>query len=198
MSELDLTLPGGQSLSHLLGATKQTLASGLTDKVLAHAVRSDSAELAAWAKTASWSGMPDVIASHLMGFLQQDALGIFIGAWSKSAELLRCASESQAHPADTSSVALTQHDFSYSMQPAIDVLLDGKRLGAIPFTIQLQCEVDGLELMLQAGELKAIRCGTCNLSAGIDCAGQAIWHYPAREINLPGEFRFTKPVRLAS
>jgi hypothetical protein len=186
----------GASLQSFFSVTEAELSKGLTDKVLLDAARSDTKELADWAGSAKWTGMAPELGHHLAGFLQDDTVDIFAGVWGKCYELKQCIDESRTHPRDTTAVALTDHDFTYELKPTVDVLVDGVRLGAIPFAVSLTCQVSGLELQVRNGGIAGVRTGAADAVAEITCATSTVWHRDLGRINLPGRLKFKGPVRI--
>jgi len=195
MMRLEVT-ENGASLQSFFSVTESDLSKGLTDKVLANAARSDTKELAEWAGSAKWSGMATDLGHHLTGFLQGNTVDIFAGAWAKCTELKQCLEESRTHPSDTTSVVLTDHDFTYELKPAVDILVDGVRLGAIPFGVTLTCQVSALELQVRGGAISGVRAGSADGAAEVTCAANTIWHRDLAHVKLPGALQFKNPIRL--
>lgn len=186
----------GSSLQGFLEVTDGQLSQALTDKVLQDAARSGTTELADWAGKTNWAGMSTELGHHVAGFLQDDAVDVFAGAWGKCFELKQSLEESRAHPRDTTAVALTDHDFTYELNPSVDVLVDGVKVGTIPFLVTLSCEVNGLELQVRNGAIAGVRTGSVDGTAEIACARNTIWQRELVHVDLPGRLRFKNPVRI--
>ncbi len=140
--------------------------------------------------------MPDELGHHLAGFLQDDAVDIFAGAWGKCYELKKCLEESRVNPRETAAVGLTDHDFTYELSPSVDILVDGVKLGSIPFQVTLSCQVSALELQVRNGAVAGIRTGSADGTAEIACARNSIWQRDLAHIDLPGKLRFKNPIRI--
>lgn len=196
MTSIEVT-ENGRSLQSFLEVTEAELTQSLDKKVLADATRSDTKELAGWAERAKWDGMPQELGHHVAGFLQDDAVDIFAGAWGKCYELRKCLEESRANPRETTAVALTDHDFTYELSPTVDILVDGVKLGAIPFLVTLSCQVSGLELQVRNGAIAGLRTGSADGTAEIACARNTIWQRDLAHVNLPGKLRLKNPIRLS-
>lgn len=195
MTAIRLT-ENGNTIQSFLSITEADLSKGLTDEVLLDAARGDTKEFADWVSGTKWTGMPTELAHRLVGFLQEDPVEIFADAWAKGSALRKCAEESRAHPDDATSVFLTSHDFTYQVKPTIDVLLDGVKIGAFPFTASLTFEVSGVELQIKDGAITGVRAGTANCTAEIACAKSTIWHTDLTRVNLPGRLQLKKPLRI--
>jgi hypothetical protein len=195
MTSIEVT-ESGRSLQNFLEVTEEQLAHSLNEKVLADAARSDTKELAIWVERAKWDGMPQELGHHVAGFLQDDAVDVFAGAWGKCYELKKCLEESRTNPRETSVVALTDHDFTYELSPTVDILVDGVKLGAIPFLVTLSCQISGLELQVRNGAIAGVRTGSADGTAEIACARNAIWQRDLAHISLPGKLHFKNAIRL--
>jgi hypothetical protein len=195
MTSIEVT-ESGRSLQNFLEVTEEQLAHSLNEKVLADAARSDTKELASWVERAKWDGMPQELGHHVAGFLQDDAVDVFAGAWGKCYELKKCLEESRTNPRETSVVALTDHDFTYELSPTVDILVDGVKLGAIPFLVTLSCQISGLELQVRNGAIAGVRTGSADGTAEIACARNTIWQRDLAHVSLPGKLHFKNAIRL--
>jgi len=186
----------GATVQTFLGATQAAVSAGMTKDVVHAAAKKDSAKLAEWVQTTTWDGMQSDLTQKLTGFLQDDAVGIFADVWGRCVELKHCVDDTRRDSALTSAVVLADHDFTYTLEPEVDVLVDGVKLGRFPFHVELTCTVAGLELQVQHGAIAAIRCGHCDGTAAISLAGTQIWQRTLAHLDLPGELRLTKPLPL--
>lgn len=191
------TTVDGRTLQEFLNVSREELAARMNSDTLVRAARDNEMEFANWMATTHWPHLTDQVADHLCGFLQENVVTIFAGAWSKYVELRRCAKETREDTKSTTDVALAEHDFKWEIDPDIDVLLNGVKVASIPFTIELACTVIGLELSLRQGSVYRVRGGRCNCKAGISCSGFPIWDRSLAGVDLPGELRLTHPVSLA-
>jgi hypothetical protein len=192
--DLDETIDG-QTLKTFLGVTREELEARLDSKTLVAAARDEGKKFNRWMAQTNWQGLPAGVADHVCGFLQENAVGVFAEAWGKYAELKRCARETRKE-GTTMDVSLASHDFTYELEPHVDVLLNGVKVAEIPFKIELTCEVNGLDLFLKQGCVYQIRNGKCDCKAGIRCAKTVVWTCKLADVNLPGALHLSKPISL--
>jgi len=192
--KLDATIDG-QTLEKFLGVTREELETNLDSKTLVASARDEHKQFSRWMAQTKWQGLPAAVADHVCGFLQEDLVGVFAGAWSKFAELNRCAKETRKE-GTTSDISLASHDFTYEIKPHVEVLLDGVAVAEIPFTIGLTCEVSGLDLFLKLGSVYQIRSGKCDCNADIRCGETVVWTRKLADVNLPGVVHLSKPIPL--
>ena len=192
--DLDTTI-NGQSLQDFLGVTRKELEASLDSKTLVAAARDEGKQFSRWMNATEWQGLSQGVADHVCGFLQDDLVGVFAGAWSKFSELRKCARETRKE-GTTMDVSLASHDFTYEIEPLVDVLLDGVKVAEIPFKIELTCEVNGLDLFLKQGCVYQVRSGKCDCKAEIYCAEKLVWTRTLASVNLPGELHLSRPITL--
>jgi len=186
----------GRTLQEFLAITQQELASRMNSDMLVAAAQDKKKQFSEWMSLTHWPHLSDQVAENLCGFLQENVVGIFAGAWSKYAELRKCAKETREDPNSTIDVSLADHEFTYAVAPAVDILLNGEKVASIPFSIEVTCKVSGLVLSLKQGAVYRVRTGKCNCTTQILCAGYSVWDHPLANIDLPGELRLSKPVTL--
>jgi hypothetical protein len=167
----------------------------MDSKMLLTAARREGKQFNSWMAQTKWQHLPEGVADHVCDFLQENLVGVFAGAWTKFAELKECARETRKD-GGTMDVSLADHDFTYEMQPHVDVLLNGAKVAEIPFKIELTCAVSGLDLFLKQGCVYQVRSGKCDCKADISCAETVVWTRKLAGVNLPGELRLSKPIPL--
>lgn len=187
----------GRPLRSLLSVTREELAARLDSDTLVAAARDNEKKFASWMVSTHWPQLTGRVADHLLGFLEENVVTIFAGAWSKYAELRKAARETLEAEKSTVDVALADHDFTWSIRPEIDVLLNGSQVASIPFTIELACAVSALELSLCKGAINRVSSGKCSCKAQISCADfPPVWERPLAGVDLPGELRLTHPITI--
>jgi hypothetical protein len=187
----------GSTLQSWMGATESSLAERLSPKLLKKAAQSDRERAKGWLTVLGHKRISDRVADKVCGLLQEDAVGVIAGAWSKYAELKRCARETLSDPGEPAVVGLAEHAFTYGFTPSVTVKLDGVKVAEIPFSIVVTCTVTGLQLELVDGCVRKVLVGSCEGKGTIRCANTVIWERPLVHVDLPGEMRLRKPIRLA-
>jgi len=188
----------GRKLKDFLNVTKAELAQKLDGHKLLEAEGDEKKQLIARMAETQWRLLPDQVAEHVCGFLEDNVVDIFAAAWSQFYELKRHARETRDDAKTTMDVALADHDFTYEMEPSVELLLDGVPVKTIPFRVAMTCTVEGLVLGLKQGAVYRVRSGHANSNAEIRCAGKVVWERPLFGTNLPGELRLAKPLVLAA
>jgi hypothetical protein len=185
----------GMTLSQFAGMTADAVSDGLTKDALRSAAATDSEKLGAWVKTAKLDNVSGLVGQRLVGALQDDMGSIFAGVWSDCVELKRSAEETKTK-SEPSTVVLTEHEFSYEVQPEVDVYVGQVEIGGFKFVVKLLCTVSALAVELKQGCVTAVRAGSCKGGAEITLAGQSIWKREFAHADLPGELKLKEPLRL--
>jgi hypothetical protein len=188
---------GASTLQSWMGAREAALAERLCPKLLKKAAQSDREHVKGWLTVAGQKGISGCVAGKVCGMLQEEAVGVITGVWGKYAELKRCARETLSDPGEPAVVGLAEHSFSYGFAPSVTVKLDGVKVAEIPFLIGVTCTLTSLKLELVDGCVRRVLVGSCEGKGTIRCADTVIWERPLMHVDLPGEMRLRKPIRLA-
>ena len=187
----------GHTLQEFLHVTREELAAHIDTSAVSHAAEAAGSSLQKLPEQLSkWPQLSGTLAEHLCGFLQENAVTVFAGAWATYAELRKQARETLEDKSSSATVALGDHDFTWAVDPAIDVLWNGQRMFTLPLGIEMACTVSGLELTLREGAIHAISSGKCNSRTNILCAGYPMWERTLVNVDLPGTLRLAEPIAL--
>jgi hypothetical protein len=194
---IDSTLDG-RKLKEFLNVTKAEIAERLDGRALVEATNNEKEKLIGRMAETQWKLLPDQVAEHLCNFLGENVIDIFAAAWSQLYQLKKYARETREDPKTTIDVELAHHEFTYEMNPSVELLLDGVPVTTIPFHVAMTCTIDGLVLGLKEGAVYCVRSGHCDTDAEIRCADMVVWERPLFRTDLPGELTLTKPLVLAA
>src|SRR5215472_16893696 len=109
---IDATLDGVR-LKDFLNVSKAEIAEKLDGHALVDAANDKKKQLIARMAEAQWKLLPDQVAEHVCGFLEENVVDIFAAVWSQLYELKRHARETRDHAKTTIDVTLADHDFTY-------------------------------------------------------------------------------------
>ena len=191
-------ISNGRTLEQMLQVSKELLTAQIGGGEVMKSIRDEQPEFSSWMEETHWSGLSDAIASHLCGYLQRNIVSIFAEAWSKFAELRKQVLKTNHDERATTCVGLADHEFTYEIKPCLEIELNGKKVGEIPFTISALFDVTGLELGLHKGCVTYVRTGRCEVSGTLQLVEKTLWHSPSATFDLPGEFHLMNPIRLVS
>jgi hypothetical protein len=192
------TTVDGKKLKDFLNVTRAAIAQKLDGRTLLESAGNEKKQLIARMAETQWNLLPDQVAEHVCGFLEENVVDIFAATWSQMYQLQKHARETRDDPKTSIDVTLTDHDFTYKLEPALELLLDGVPVKSIPFCVAMTCTVEGLVLGLKEGAVHVVRSGRCNATAEIRCADNVVWERPLFGTSLPGELKLAKPIVLAS
>jgi hypothetical protein len=185
----------GQSLQDLLRVSSDDIAAALNKTTLRKAVEQDSG-FTGWLATAQWPALSQSVATGACSLLSDNVVDIFAGAWCKYKELTQCAEETLAPPGSTSTVTLADHDFTYEIEPSLEILIDGKKVGTIPFAVAVTFTVKAMMLEIASGCVGKVQSGRLSWSASLNCGSSAIWTRELGGLDLPGELKLKQPISI--
>lgn len=184
------------TLQEILDVRPAQIRAGLSDEQLMQAAAGGQADFRAWLKVGGPLTLSDQMAEHVCGLFDIEVAEIFAGAWRTYEEIKRCARETRNDISRICEIALTEHDFVCEMKADVEVLVNGKKLTSIPFTISTTWNVQSLTLCLKRCGVYKVRSGTCDCTAEIKCADAAVWQRAVASISLPGELKFETPLMI--
>jgi hypothetical protein len=105
------------------------------------------------------------------GLLDLDLGDLLVAGWKKYESLTDSARRTLASPGSEEVVLLATHQITCSYQPYVDLLLDGVRLNSFEIDLTLVFEVTGVEAVVRAGDLVALRGGRCQVAGTLSLEG---------------------------
>lgn len=165
---------------------------GLTKKQLRHAEKIPEmihveAEVQKLGKTRSWRRYLAQEGGKLQELLDVNLASVVAGAWNKHQDLRKYCEQSKYKPNETVQVALVDHKIRSNHEPHIDFLVNGVKTGELKFDVKLTLAVQGLELSIQGGRIKALRIGSCKASGEVLLEGMRIAKQSSKRFELGDE-----------
>lgn len=108
------------------------------------------------------------IASELAGL---DLADVLAAAWRKHTALRSAAHRTLADPGSIELVDLATHRITSSHHPAVDLLVDERKVATVDFLLELSFVIRGMVAGVKDGRLTALQSGACRASAVLACEG---------------------------
>jgi hypothetical protein len=105
------------------------------------------------------------IATVAAGLLDIDLGDALVSAWRKYSAMTEAAERTLAVPGSEEVVVLTSHRVACTYQPQVELLVDGKKITTFEFDMTVVLDLDGVVAVVRLGELVALRCGDCTITA---------------------------------
>lgn len=100
------------------------------------------------------------IAAELQGLLDTLDLGdLVLGGWAHCQELIAAGRRTSAAPDRPEDVVLASQKIMSNHHPAVEVIVNGRSIGALVFDVEISLELHGVIAEVVAGRLTSIRCG---------------------------------------
>jgi hypothetical protein len=144
-----------------------------------------------------WPGLADAVADRIEDMFDIPLLGLFTDAWKDFHELADAADTDRHGPDELLHVALIDHAFEASFTPHVDVEITGMKAVRVDFEIAAGIELEGVELEIRGGVMRAVRLGSVAATASAvrissscraksDChAGSRSAHSRTLEVTTP-------------
>jgi hypothetical protein len=132
------------------------------------------------------------VGDGLRAALDCDALDLVAKAWAKAREIQACAAE--LDEGELGSVALGEHELSYTAQPVAKVTLTGLGAFELTFDLTVKAEFQWVELTLLNSHIIEIGKSECGLSAQLSWGGLPMHpRLAARPVELTSPVALTAP-----
>jgi hypothetical protein len=93
------------------------------------------------------------------GLLKVDLIEVLVSGWREQRDIFTAARRTLATPGSKELVGLAPHRISTMQQPAVGILLDGKRVHTLQLGLSIFFEITGLVAGISHGRLAAVHAG---------------------------------------
>jgi hypothetical protein len=111
------------------------------------------------------------IATVADGLFNLDLGDVLLAGWSKYSELTKAAERTLASPGSKEVVVLATHRVVSTHHPSVDLLVDGVKAHTFVFELKVVFDLNGVTAVLCQGDLVALQCGKCVVTATLTLEG---------------------------
>jgi hypothetical protein len=119
------------------------------------------------------------IAAVAAGLLDLGLGDNLVSAWRKYAAMTSAAERTLA-AAGSEMVLLATHRVTWTREPHIDLLVDGRKITTFEFQLEVVFDLHGVVAVVRRGDLVALRGGECLITATLTLEGQTLAQRHAR------------------
>jgi hypothetical protein len=145
-----------------------------------------------------WMSLASDIGDKVGEMFDIPLIGLLTGAWKDFRELADAADPDRHTANETVVVALFDHEFEASFTPHIDIEVSGMKAVRVDFEIAAGIELEGIELEIRGGVIRAVRLGSIFATVSLKCQGLTLFEQSSQKLQLPGEIRLSPGVPLRS
>jgi hypothetical protein len=99
------------------------------------------------------------------GLLNVDLIGFLVSGWQKHREVIAAARRTAAAPGSIELVDLATHQITATQRPAVNLLVDNKRVATVEFGLSVVFDISALVAGIRGGRLVAVHSGRCDVTA---------------------------------
>jgi hypothetical protein len=127
--------------------------------------------------------------------LKVDLLGVLVSGWREHREITAAARRTLTMLSSRELVSLPPHRIATAQQPAVGILLDGKRVASLRLGLSVIFDVEALVAGISKGQLSMVHAGRC--AVGVALTVHDIETLTKRaHLELPGAFPAGTGIRL--
>ena len=135
------------------------------------------------------------VRSAAVGLLDIDLIDLLIAGWRQERDLTSAARRTLKVHGSSELVRLGTHRVQAAREPSVKVLVNGRLIATVQFSVSVVFEVTALLAGISAGLLVEVHAGRCDLTATLAIDGVEVASGQA-SLELPGAVPVTPGVRL--
>jgi hypothetical protein len=125
-------------------------------------------------------------AAAAAGLLKVDLIEVLAAGWREHHDLISAARRTLDTPGSKELVGVAAHRITTLQQPAVSILLDGRRVHTLQLGLSIVFEVTGLVAGVSLGRLVGIHAGRCEIGVALTVHEIEVLTKRAHHIELPG------------
>lgn len=129
------------------------------------------------------------------GLLDINLIDILLAGWRQYHDLTSAARRTLAAPGSSELVRLVTHRVTAAQEPYVNVMIDGRLVATVRFSVSVVFDVSALLAGISAGRLVAVHAGRFDITVTLAIDGTEVAARQAR-IELPGVIPLTPGIRL--
>lgn len=129
--------------------------------------------------------MTNTVAEKLKDALDVSINQILLSAWSQHRDLVNDLERSRKQKGETILVPLADHTIRSTHHPAVEVLVNDRRVAAFKFNANLMMRIQNAVLKVQSGEVVGVESGAWNGVGQLKCGPVTLVEHETKEFALP-------------
>jgi hypothetical protein len=130
------------------------------------------------------------------GLMKVDLMDVLAAGWREHREIIAAARRTLATPGSKELVGVAAHRITTLQQPAVSVLIDGRRVHTLQLGLSIVFEVTGLVAGVSHGRLAGIHAGRCEVGVALTVHEIEVLTKRAHHLELPGVMALKAGFRL--
>jgi hypothetical protein len=107
------------------------------------------------------------VSAVLHGILDTSLSTAVAGVWNTCKELMRYADPNEYPPEQAVTCTLSKHTIGITHQPCVELLFEGRKVGALLFDLDIELEVGSAILSIRNGRIYEAVLATCTVSGDL-------------------------------
>jgi hypothetical protein len=121
-----------------------------------------------------WVGAANSAADLVNNLVNLPLAEVLVGAWKAHKQFHKYTDKTEYPPDKVSIVPLATHHVTSTHQPYIELFVQGRSAGKIPFELELDLAIEAGNLVIQDGRMKRIDAAKGRATGKLKCGGQLV------------------------
>jgi len=130
------------------------------------------------------------------GLMKVNLIDVLAAGWREHREVVAAARRTLATPGSKELVGVAPHRITTLQQPAVSVLIDGRRVHTLQLGLSIVFEVTGLVAGVSLGRLAGVHAGRCEVGVALTVHDIEVLTKRAHHLELPGVMALKTGFRL--
>jgi len=145
-----------------------------------------------------WDIIVDEVKSEIESLLDIGLPEVLAKAWNTEGMLVKYLDKEKYPPEETVVVPLVKHSIKSTHHPYVEVMIDDAAIGKVHLDIAIEMMLEGFNLKIQNGMIKAIATGVCKAKGSIGIEGTTLMEKQMKPIALPGIIALKDGIEITS
>jgi hypothetical protein len=153
-------------------------------------------EIAHESRAIRWPWVRSAIAAESRDLLNLNVVDVLVNAWQKYMQIEQYADPKKHAPEETILVPLATHTVSSEHHPCVKILLQGREVGSIEFTLEFALTLESFVLVIKNGKVAEIRTGSGKGEASLSLRETELWKKELAPVHFPGNIPLASGIPL--
>jgi hypothetical protein len=155
-------------------------------------------EIANESRAIRWPWVRSAVAEESRDLLNLNVVDVLLDAWNKYMQIEEYGDQKKHTPEEKIFAPLANHTVKSKHHPCVKILLKGKEIGSIEFSLEFSLTLESFVLVIQNGKVMEIQTGSAKGEGSLALVETALWKQELTLVHFPGNISLGRGIPLRS
>jgi hypothetical protein len=155
-------------------------------------------EIANESRAIRWPWVRSAVAEESRDLLNLNVVDVLLDAWNKYMQIEEYGDPKQYTPEEKIFAPLANHTVKSKHHPCVKILLKGKEIGSIEFSLEFSLTLESFVLVIQNGKVMEIQTGSGKGEGSLALVETELWKQELTLVHFPGRISLGTGIPLRS